>query len=328
MEAQRFQVIQGDNEFILSLLLNNEKIRIECQDKNIASCPTFARDYSLSDLRKFSEIFSMTPTILDAQKELNKSIDRQDVTITNKGNILEIIFFIQVNDYSQEITFQLPSIQNNYSPNSINTINTINKPIYKDIPSSYDNMTYPQIEDVNFQNGGYPSLPNEIPLDHERINKIESNSHTLKGDHNAIKQRINELKMKIQMIKKQTSDIKNENGVLNMKSMELKKQYNNLIEAEAALREENADLRKEKHELLLKKNELGFYNMEHNNNASVREVKIPLDEKRKRPTNVSKREKQFGGYTSQTDKNPQIGNMGYSSNTGKINYYNSQQYYK
>jgi hypothetical protein len=106
-------------------------------------------------------------------------------------------------------------------------------------------------------------------------------------------------KMKIHMIKKQTGDIRKENGLLNMKTLELKKQYNNLIEADAALRTENDELRREKHELILKKNELGFYISEPKSYDSVREVNIPIDGKRRRPTNVSKKEKQFGGgYTS------------------------------
>ena len=108
-----------------------------------------------------------------------------------------------------------------------------------------------------------------------------------------------------------------------MKTLDLKKQYNNLIEAEAALRGENDDLRKEKHELILKKNELGFYFNDHHDHDTVREVNIPLDDKRRRPTNVSKREKQFGGgYSSSTYK--QDRDPGYSSSsykqTGEVGY--------
>ena len=132
--------------------------------------------------------------------------------------------------------------------------------------------------------------------------------------------------MKIQMINKQTSEIRGENGLLNSKTLELKKQYNNLIEAEAALRAENDELRREKHELILKKNELVFYMNEHHNHDTVKEVNIPLDEKRRRPTNVSKREKQFGGgYSSSRVNNNN--NMGYTSSSSfpqrEDNNYNS-----
>jgi len=42
---------------------------------------------------------------------------------------------------------------------------------------------------------------------------------------------------------------------------------------------------------------------DHHNHDTVREVNIPIDEKKRRPTNVSKREKQFGGgYSSNTTK--------------------------
>ena len=78
---------------------------------------------------------------------------------------------------------------------------------------------------------------------------------------------------------------------------------------------ENDELRREKNELILKKNELDFYINDHHSYDYVKEVNIPIDEKRRRPTNVSKREKQFrGGYTSKVKEYISIpNNQGYSS---------------
>jgi hypothetical protein len=95
-------------------------MRIECQDNNFPSSPTYSRDYSLNDLTSFSEIFSFTPSIVEAQNELNNSIERQEVKITNEGEYIEIVFNVKVNSYSQELTFQLPMKQNfapTYIPN-------------------------------------------------------------------------------------------------------------------------------------------------------------------------------------------------------------------
>ena len=184
----------------------------------------------------------------------------------------------------------------------------INQPTYKEINLPQITPADPIGEQefgysTRAPEGIYQSQKNEVVkgnfLDHDRINKIEINTNYLKGEHQTILQRINDLKMRIDMIKKQTSEIRNENGNLNMKTLELKKQYKNLIEAEAALMAENDDLRREKHELILKKNELGFYVNEPHTHDNIKEVNIPYDEKRRRPTNVSKREKQFGGgYSS------------------------------
>jgi hypothetical protein len=112
MEESRYQVIQDDKDFILSTKLIGNKIRIECQDNNFPSSPTYSRDYSLNDLTSFSEIFSFTPSIVEAQNELNNSIERQEVKITNEGDYMEIVFNVKVNSYSQELTFQLPMKQN------------------------------------------------------------------------------------------------------------------------------------------------------------------------------------------------------------------------
>ena len=355
MEAQRYQITQDDKDYILSTRLIGEKIRIECQDINFDSSPEYSRDYSLSELKSFSEIFNFISSVSEAQNEFNNAIERQQIRITNIGEFMEIAFNVQINSYAQELTFQLPMKQI-LSPNyikpteatpaaPISSTTIVKQPIYKDVQIPMYNTTNQQVEENGYQdysytqNGApqqvYPNTQTDMgygsSLDHDRINKIEGNSQILKGEHDGIKQRLNNLKMKIQMIKTETSDIRRENGVLNMKTLDLKKQYNNLIEAEAALRAENDDLRREKHELILKKNELGFYIREHPDHDTVREVNIPIDEKRRRTTNVSKREKQFGGGYSSSTTNAYKqtgGDTGYTSSTmGNKNNYGNEDYY-
>ena len=354
MEKNRYQVTQDNQEYILSTYIDNNKIIIECQDNNFTSNPTYRRDYSLQELKSFSEIFSFINTPLEALNELNNSIDRQQVKITNKGEIMEILFNVQFNSYSQELTFQLPLLSKS-NQNYIQTgpMTKISEPVppsfqYEENKPLIMGVTGPRNDENDYPDCTYSTKPNQetyqpqpvqeiqtqtvqevgcgcIP-DHDRINKIEANTQFLKGEHEGLKQRLNDLKIKIQLLNKQTSDIRGENGMLNAKTLELKKQYNNLIEAEAALRVENDELRREKHELILKKNELMFYMNDHHNHDTVREVNIPYDEKRRRPTNVSKREKQFGGYSSSRINNNN-NNMAFKGNSGfpqkQNNNYNS-----
>jgi len=339
MEKNRYQVTQDNQEYILATFLDNDKINIECQDNNFTSTPTYRRGYTLQELKSFSEIFSFINTDLEALNQLNDAIDRQQVKITNKGEIMDILFNVQINSYSQELTFQLPLIQKttqNYIQTGSMTQLGVNaqtniqieesKPVIMGVEgprndeNDYPDCTYstkpnnevyqPPIQEIQTVQ---PEIGCGCVPDHDRINKIEANTQYLKGEHEGLKQRLNDLKMKIQLINKQTSDIKQENGMLNAKTLELKKQYNNLIEAEAALRAENDDLRREKHELILKKNELVFYMNDHHNHDTVKEVNIPIDEKRRRPTNVSKREKQFGGYSSSRINNNN--NMAFKGNS-------------
>ena len=331
MEASRYQVTQDGKEYILSTLVINDKIRIECQDNNFSPVPIYSRDYSLKDLSSFSEIFSLTPTIVDVQNELNNAIEQQQVKLTNQGEILEITFDVQVGSYAQELIFQLPMISTANAP-AANT-SAFKLPVISPVEEDdYPDCTYstrpPAVEmqvpvavpvPVTEQVYEKAEVHYEYPLEHDRINKIENNTNILKGDHDQLRQLINNLKMKIQMIKKQTSEIRKENGVLNMKTLELKKQYNNLIEAEGALMTEKDDLVREKHELILKKKELGFYISDQKNYDSIREVNIPIDGKRRRPTNVSKREKQFGGgYTSSLTYKSTSKDYGYTSDHGRI----------
>ena len=340
MEKQRYQVTQDNQEYILSTFLVDDKISIECQDNNFSSTPTYGREYSLQELKSFGEIFSFINTPLEALNEFNNAIDRQQVKITNKGEKMEILFNLQSKTYQQELTFSLSMKASNQSFIQSGPLTKISGTIpqtqnYEDNKPLIMGVAGPRNDENDYPDCTYSTKPNqeiyqppiqEMPVvqtqigcgcipDHDRINKIETNAQFLKGEHEGLKQRLNELKMKIQMINKQTSEIREENGMLNSKTLELKKQYNNLIEAEAALRAENDELRKEKHELVLKKNELVFYMNEHHHHDTVREVNIPLDEKRRRPTNVSKKEKQFGGYSSSrvNNNNTFNNNMGYTS---------------
>ena len=337
--AQRYEVTQDDKVYILSTIIINNNIRIECEDSNYPSSQIYSREYIMDELLSLSNIFHYTPTMIEVQNELNNSIERKQIRIINLGNIIEILFNIQINSFSQEISFQLNPTQNlqqiNYVQNilptqNINPIITVNEPIYNNInyptyqtneENDYPDCTYstraPMIYETQQTEMRYMN-----PLDQDRITKIELDSNLVKAEQNRLLERLNNLKMYIQAIKKQSSHVRKENGILNMKTTELKKIYKDLLEAEAALMAENDELRREKHELILKKNELDFYIRDHHSYDYVKEVNIPIDEKRRRPTNVSKREKQFGGgYTSKAKEYISIpNNQGYSSTQANKTY--------
>ena len=347
MEAQRYQVTQEDKEYILSTSLVNDKLRIECLDNNYQSSQVYVRELSKNDFSSLSNIFNYMPTLFDIQNQLNNAIEREQVHITNLGNALDVLFNITSNSYSQEINLQLFPVQtiqsNNYTTNipSNNNISPIiiQQPIY-------NNMNYQQPYNVTTYEEDYPDVtystkgPQTIqtiqtiqtpivetgynyPLDQDRITKIELNSNLVKSEHDRLLQRLNNLKGGIEMFKKHTNELRNENGFLNSKTLELKKIYKDLLEAEAALMAENDELKRERHELTLKNNELDFYIREHPDYDNVREVNIPLEEKRRRPTNVSKTEKHLGGgYTSSSRKEqtPNSRGKGYSSYSGNQGY--------
>ena len=258
------------------------------------------------------------------------------ISISNQGNIIEIIFDFEYNSISQELTFQLPlQTQKPVQNIAITPITPIeSQPIYKDITTpNYQTPVIVQEDDYadcTYSTKGpeiyQPVVQTQIgcgcPMDHDRIDKIEIDNNFMRNEHEKLRQRLNDLKMNIHVIKKKTNEIRTENGILNMKTLELKKQYKDLLEAEAYLIAENDDLRKENHELVLRKNELGFYIVDHHDHDNVREVNIPLEHKSRRPTNVSKREKKLGGgYTSSNNNYGQNSlDQPYSStNLGNMN---------
>ena len=185
MEASRYQVTQDGKDYILSTVIINDKIRIECQDNNFTPIPTYYKDYSLTDLNSFSEIFKLIPTIVEAQNELNNAIEQQQVKLTNKNDFMEISFTVQISNYVQEIIFQLPM----RSTSPVSPVSNISAP------------TITAVEDEDYPDCTYSTQPNapvqvvsqqvmqrteqtyEYPLDHDRINKIESNSNLIKENH-------------------------------------------------------------------------------------------------------------------------------------------------
>ena len=352
--AQRYEITQDDKVYILSTILINDKLRIECQDTNYPSSQTYSRDYTMNELLSLSNIFNYTPTIVEAENELDMAIERKNIRIINLGNIIEVLFTIEMNSFSQEVSFQLfptqnyqkiNSVENVLPPATIGQIISVNNPTYNNVmgfpayqtneQNDYPDCTYstrnPNVIQTITRNeeNDYPDCtystrnPNviqtttsyEVPMDQDRITKIELDENLVKNEHMRLLQRLNNLQTFIQAIKKRTNNIRQENGILNQKTAELKKIYRDLLEAEAALMAENDELRREKHELILKKNELDFYIRDHYAHGYVKEVNIPLEQKRRRPTNVSKREKQFrGGYSSSRARNNTLeDDKGYSS---------------
>ena len=87
-EKQIYRVTQNGQKYILSTYLLNDKIHIECQDNNYSSTPTYDRDYSLRELKSFSEIFSFINKSMEGLNEFNNAIERQQIKITNKGEIM------------------------------------------------------------------------------------------------------------------------------------------------------------------------------------------------------------------------------------------------
>ena len=353
MEPQRYSVNQGGNEFILSTTLFPDRVKIECQDNNYSGKPNYYRDYTLEELRSVSKIFNLTNSVEEVQTEIDNAIEHQNVSLNNKGDILEVTFTIEIENHVAEITFQLPRDRlqyesskfqrptetqtqivvsdtdpNNYYKttkyvpiinNSVQTI--IKEPIYKKEIIYNNYLNNPSQINNNYYYQQIPIQKNQFfnngcscPLDHERINNLENISINLKSDHDELKFRINGLKQKINLLKRQTNVIKNENNVLNNKTLNLKKVYNQLVEAESIMRTENDFLKRENQGLLLKKNQIEFYLNEQHDHNTVQEVNIPFVMKRTRPTAVSKKDKFYNKYASTNNNYNGVRNPALSGN--------------
>ena len=219
--AQRYEVTQYDKVYIISTIIINDKIRIECQDINVPSSPIYAREYTMNDLISLNNIFHYIPTIIEAQNELDNSIERKDIRILNLGDIIELLFTIQKNSYTQEVSFQLFPTQNiqkvNYATNilpstTVAPIISVNNPGYNNIigfqtyqtneENDYPDCTYSTRNPNVYQNVYQTTTSYVNPLDQDRITKIELDENLVKNEHMRLIQRLNNLKGYIQAIKK------------------------------------------------------------------------------------------------------------------------------
>jgi len=341
-EEQRYQVTQSGKDYILTTIVTNDKLRIECKELMNAAAPLYSTDCTYDELLSRSNLFAYTSSLLDVQNELNNAIENQLVSINNQYNLIDVIFTLRKNSITQMVPFQLyPYSQktirlSNTMSNPLMIVNEQKAPYHQTAPSpgqddfpdctystkannpihTYQNYPITTTTSSSYNNVLMtPSSPGcGCPQDHDRINKIEMDHSLLKGDHKQLIERLNNLKGLIDYLIQQTNNLKKENGILSMKTLELKRIYRDLLDAEAALMLENDELKKERHELILKKNELGFYMNDHHDHDTVKEVNVPYEVKRRRPTNVSKKEKQFGGGGGYSSL-PQ--NKGYTSTISK-----------
>ena len=152
---ERYSVSIGAEEFILSTTLTQKGIKIECLNNNYPGKLNYSKEYSLSDLRSMSTIFNLMNSPQEVQTQIDNAIERQNISITNKWEIIEVKFTLELGNHIGDITFRLPR----------EAINEIPK-----FQPSYDNKERMIINNSD-QNNQYKttSYPHNIKREVERV---------------------------------------------------------------------------------------------------------------------------------------------------------------
>ena len=86
-----FKLNQEGKEYILSISIYEDYIRLSCQERNIQLGNYYETDFSLNDLSEINRFFLIMSSIYEAENELIKAIEKQKVGIEVEQNLLNVI---------------------------------------------------------------------------------------------------------------------------------------------------------------------------------------------------------------------------------------------
>ena len=224
--TKTFKLKQDDQEYILSLSILGEFIRISGQESIGISGNFYETDFSLKGLCKIHRYFLIMNSIREAYDEIVKAIEKQKVGIELTSQELKVIFYMTIG--TDDIIFKLPlgKTDNDYK--------RIRKPEEKE----------PFNGNIHLRNRGY------YPRDEQRINNLEQNNQILKETQNDLIVDIKNLIDFSEKLRKETNLLYEENAKLKIRVQQIQKenletslQVDALKEEEQAINDENIKLK-------------------------------------------------------------------------------------
>ena len=101
--TQNFQLSQNGRNYILTTEVIGDCVKMTCVEQGISNPAIYFGEFTLTYLRQLSVIFNSISTILQAQEILNQTIETQKVTVEHKGNIINIILYLERETESENL---------------------------------------------------------------------------------------------------------------------------------------------------------------------------------------------------------------------------------
>ena len=221
-----FKLKQEGKEYILSVSIIKDFVRLSCQENSKDEEGFFESDFSLKDLIAIHRFFLIVPNISDAQYELIKAIEKQKVGVEKDLNVIRIAFYMGIGTDNIIIRLSLAKKDN----------------VYKKLkPPEEQN---PFTGTIKLKNRG------EYPEDERRIRALEGSTEKLKMSQNDLITDVQGLLQITQQLLKDANLLSEENAKLGVRLQKVQKDnYENnlevqiLKEEEQALNEENIKLK-------------------------------------------------------------------------------------
>ena len=227
-----FKLNQDGKEYILSLSIYEDCIRLTCQENKGISGNYYETNYTLNELCEINRFFFIMNSLYEAQNELIKAIEKQKIGIELGQNSLNLIFYLIIG--TDNILLKLPLAKRDKS--------------YKRVRISEDQE--PFTGDVHLKNKG------NYPEDERRIITLEKYNDQLKQSQSALIDGVQNLMDVTEKLKKETSILYEENSKLNTRLKAIQKEnfernleVDNLKKEEQILNEESIKLKNYNNEL-------------------------------------------------------------------------------
>ena len=227
-----FKLNQDGKEYILSLSIYEDCIRLTCQENKGISGNYYETNYTLNELCEINRFFFIMNSLYEAQNELIKAIEKQKIGIELGQNSLNLIFYLIIG--TDNILLKLPLARRDKSYKRVR------------IPEDQEPFT----GEVHLKNKG------NYPEDERRIITLEKYNDQLKQSQSALIDGVQNLMDVTEKLKKETSILYEENSKLNTRLKAIQKEnfernleVDNLKKEEQILNEESIKLKNYNNEL-------------------------------------------------------------------------------
>ena len=221
-----FKLNQEGKEYILSISIYEDYIRLTCQENIRKLGNYYETSYTLNELCEINRFFFIMNSLYEAQNELIKAIEKQKIGIEIGQNTLNLIFYLIIG--TDNILLKLPLAKRDKSYQRVK------------IPEEQEPFT----GDIRLKNKG------NYPEDERRINTLEKYNEQLKQSQKALIDGVQNLMDVTEKLKKETSVLNEENAKLNARLKEIQKEnfernleVDTLKQEEQMLNEESIKLR-------------------------------------------------------------------------------------
>jgi len=223
-DARIFKLKQDDREYLLSISLFRDCVRLSFQEFLGKDSNFYESDFSMEDLSSINRYFLIISSIQEAKNELIKAIEKQQVGIENGINLIKIIFYISIG--TDNINFKLPLTKKDN--------------IYKKIKTAEEQEPFR----IRLENRG------NYPEDEQRITILEQNNNKLKVSQNNLIMDIQNLMNITEKLIRESNILYEENAKLKARLQKIQKENNErnlevevLKDEEQSLNDENIKLK-------------------------------------------------------------------------------------